>query len=79
MGLCSDSCYRVIARSPHVMTSVLPNNRLQLTAHSRVLHPIWEGSTGWILTHRGSHKSKHLAANPHTSLAYVRSETSRST
>jgi pyridoxine/pyridoxamine 5'-phosphate oxidase len=38
---------------------------------SRILHPIWEGSTGWILTQRDSYKSKHLAANPHVSLAYV--------
>lgn len=28
---------------------------------SRLLHPIWEGITGWIATHRNSHKSKHLA------------------
>jgi hypothetical protein len=38
---------------------------------SRILHPVWEGSTGWILTHRSSHKSKHLARNPYMSLAYV--------
>ncbi|MEM7330863.1 MAG: pyridoxamine 5'-phosphate oxidase family protein [Chloroflexota bacterium] len=38
---------------------------------SRVLHPIWEGSTGWILTWRNTLKSKHLAENPHVSLAYV--------
>ena len=24
---------------------------------SRILHPIWEGATGWIGTHRNSHKS----------------------
>ena len=44
----------------------------KLRPYSRILHPIWEGSTGWILTHRGSHKSTHLAANPHASLAYIR-------
>jgi uncharacterized pyridoxamine 5'-phosphate oxidase family protein len=38
---------------------------------SRVLHPIWEGSTGWIGTHRSSHKARHLANNPHVSLAYI--------
>ena len=38
---------------------------------SRLLHPIWEGSTGWIATHRNSYKSKHLAHNPHVSLAYI--------
>jgi general stress protein 26 len=38
---------------------------------SRILHPIWEGATGWIFTHRGSHKSRHLAQNPYISLAYT--------
>jgi hypothetical protein len=38
---------------------------------SRILHPIWEGNVGWITTHRDSHKSKHLALNPHMSLAYI--------
>jgi general stress protein 26 len=38
---------------------------------SRVLHPIWEGATGWILTRRTSLKARHLARHPHVSLAYV--------
>lgn len=38
---------------------------------SRLLHPIWEGMTGWIATHRHSHKSRHLANNPYVSLAYI--------
>jgi len=38
---------------------------------SRILHPIWEGSTGWILTARHSLKEKHLAANPYVSLCYA--------
>ncbi len=38
---------------------------------SRILHPIWEGSTGWIGTHRDSFKAKHLARNPYVSLAYI--------
>lgn len=38
---------------------------------SRIMHPIWEGSTGWIGTNRSSHKSRHLAKNPHVSLAYI--------
>jgi general stress protein 26 len=46
----------------------------RLRPYSRILHPIWEGSTGWILTHRSSHKSTHLAANPHASLAYIRGD-----
>ncbi len=38
---------------------------------SRILHPIWEEATGWILTWRNSPKAGHLAHNPHVSLAYV--------
>ncbi len=37
---------------------------------SRILHPIWEGPTGWIATGRHSHKEKHLASNPFVSLTY---------
>jgi general stress protein 26 len=36
----------------------------------RLLHPIWEGSTGWIATVRTSFKAKHLEHNPYVSLAY---------
>jgi uncharacterized pyridoxamine 5'-phosphate oxidase family protein len=43
----------------------------QQRPRSRILHPIWEGMTGWILTHRTSYKSKHLVQNPYVSLAYV--------
>jgi general stress protein 26 len=38
---------------------------------SRIMHPIWEGATGWIGTHRNSHKSRHLELNPYVSLAYI--------
>ena len=38
---------------------------------TRVLHPIWEASTGWITTRPGSLKAKHLAANPHLSCGYM--------
>jgi uncharacterized pyridoxamine 5'-phosphate oxidase family protein len=38
---------------------------------TRLMHPIWEGYTGWILSWPGSHKSKHLARNPAVSLAYA--------
>jgi general stress protein 26 len=38
---------------------------------SRIVHPLWEGTTGWITTRRNSHKATHLAYNPYISLAYV--------
>ena len=37
---------------------------------SRILHPIWDGETGWILTNRHSHKEKHLRHNPWVSCSY---------
>ena len=38
---------------------------------SRVLHPIWEGATGWASARPLSLKTKHLAHNPYVSLAYI--------
>ncbi len=37
---------------------------------ARLLHPIWEGSTGWIATGRNSHKAKHIDHSPWVSLSY---------
>jgi hypothetical protein len=43
----------------------------QQRPRSRVLHPLWEGATGWINTHRSSHKARHLAQTNYVSLAYI--------
>lgn len=43
-----------------------PQGRLR----SRILHPIWEGSTGWIATGRTSPKAKDITHNPYVSLSY---------
>lgn len=37
---------------------------------ARILHPIWEGSTGWIATGRHTFKAKHIEANPYVSVSY---------
>ena len=37
---------------------------------SRLLHPLWEKTTGYIMTGPESHKSKHLAKNPYVSVSY---------
>jgi uncharacterized pyridoxamine 5'-phosphate oxidase family protein len=37
---------------------------------SRILHPYWEGRTGWIATRPTQLKLRHLAANANVSLAY---------
>jgi len=38
---------------------------------SRILHPIWEGGTGWSSSRRHSLKEKHLSHSPFCSLAYI--------
>jgi general stress protein 26 len=43
----------------------------QQRPRSRIMHPIWEGSTGWIGTWRKSYKHKNLERNPYVSLAYI--------
>lgn len=37
---------------------------------ARILHPVWDGTTGWIATGRHSFKAKHLARSPFVSLSY---------
>lgn len=38
---------------------------------SRILHPIWQGATGWVGTHRHSYKQRNLLKSPFMSLAYI--------
>ena len=38
---------------------------------SRVMHVVWDGPIGWVITWPESHKSKHLANNAYVSLAYI--------
>lgn len=38
---------------------------------SRVMHLVWEGPIGWVVTDPASHKAKHLASNPFVSVAYL--------
>jgi general stress protein 26 len=41
----------------------------------RIMHPIWEGSTGWVISWPGSFKARHLGRNPAVSLAYMPEKT----
>jgi hypothetical protein len=38
---------------------------------SRVIHPVWEDSTGWVISWPETPKFRHLAHNPQVSLAYL--------
>ena len=48
------------------MTTAGRQGRLQ----SRLVHPLWESSTGWVLTGSDALKARHLRGNSHTSLTY---------
>lgn len=50
-----------------IMATVDQQNR----PRTRIMHPIWERSTGWAISWPLSPKAKHLALNPHVSLAYL--------
>ena len=41
---------------------------------ARIVHPVWDGPTGWLLTGRSSLKAKHLAQVPYVSISYVDTE-----
>ena len=38
---------------------------------SRIMHPIWDGFVGWVISWPASHKAKHLELNSYVSLAYM--------
>ena len=38
---------------------------------SRIIHPVWDGPIGWVISWPESHKAKHLKHNPYVSLAYI--------
>jgi len=38
---------------------------------SRIIHPIWDGAIGWVISWPKSHKAVHLEHNPYVSLAYI--------
>lgn len=40
---------------------------------SRVMHVVWDGPIGWVITDPASYKTRHLANNPFVSLAYISS------
>jgi general stress protein 26 len=49
------------------MATVDRHNRPRL----RMMHPIWDGPIGWVISWPESHKAKHLRQNPAVSLAYI--------
>ncbi len=41
---------------------------------TRIMHPVWEGFTGWTVSWMTALKVKHLAANPYLSASYFSAE-----
>lgn len=37
----------------------------------RIMHPVWDGPIGWVISWPASHKAKHLAHNSAVALAYM--------
>lgn len=46
----------------------------QRRVRSRIVHPLWDGSVGWLLTERHSPKARDIDGNPWLSLTYIDSE-----
>src|SRR5687767_5420079 len=60
-----------LARVSQVVYCIMATIDRQNRPRSRVIHPIWDGPIGWLISWPASHKAKHLARNPAVSLAYI--------
>ena len=58
------------ARTARIVWCTMATTDAKGRTRVRLVHPVFEGSTGWITTRRDSNKSRHIAANPHVSLSY---------
>ena len=59
-----------VARISRIVWCTMATVDRQGRPRTRIIHPIWEGATGWIATGRHSLKEKHLARSPNVSLSY---------
>jgi pyridoxine/pyridoxamine 5'-phosphate oxidase len=58
------------ARTRRIVWCTVATVDRQGRPRTRILHPIWEGLTGWVATGRHSLKERHLASNSYVSLSY---------
>lgn len=61
-----------MARVSQVVYCAMATIDLKHRPRSRIMHPIWDGAIGWIISWPESHKARHLARNPAVSLAYIK-------
>jgi general stress protein 26 len=66
----SDIEAEFIARVKRIVWCTVATVDRQGRPRTRILHPIWEGTTGWIATGRHTLKTKHLEKNPYVSCSY---------
>jgi len=59
-----------VARVSRIVWCTVATVDTQGRPRTRILHPMWEGTTGWICTGRETLKTRHLEANPNVSLSY---------
>jgi hypothetical protein len=67
----ADLLDRFIARAHGMVWCNLTTLDRRGRPRSRVVHPIWEGETGWIGTLHDTPKVRDIERDPHVSLAYV--------
>ena len=60
--------YRRVSRAIYCSVATIDRKN---RPRSRMMHPIWDGSIGWVISWPKSHKSKHLQGNPYVSMAYI--------
>lgn len=60
-----------VARVSRVVWCNMTTVDTQGRPRSRIVHPVWDGTVGWMTSRPGSHKAKHLAVHPYVSFAYV--------
>src|SRR5262245_31704745 len=58
------------ARVARIAWATVATVGLDGAPRTRILHPIWEGSTGWIATTSNSYKIRQLRQEPRVSLTY---------
>ena len=58
-------------RAQHAVYCNVATVDLKNRPRSRVMHVVWDGPIGWVITRPESHKAKHLTHNPYVSLTYM--------
>ncbi|MBI5960834.1 MAG: pyridoxamine 5'-phosphate oxidase family protein [Chloroflexi bacterium] len=66
-----------LQRIRHHVYCTMATIDLKNRPRSRIMHPVWEGAAGWIISWPESPKAKHLQHNPHVSLAYFCHDTTK--